>query len=527
MKKMIIALLCCAMTLLPLAGCRSEASSKGKIVRYDIPGGITSLDPQFATDAWARMIIANTGEGLLTRGADGALEPGAAESWELSTDQKTLTFKLRDGARWEDGSPVTAHDFVFAFRRLFAAGSPSPFAEDYIAIENAAEILAGTRGAAGLGVTAKGEKTLEIRLLHPSPYFPELLAETPAIPCNEEFFNGSRGRYGFDKASVNSNGPFQLERWDNESVIQLRPNPEYGSGNPVSSAGVNLYITDEDPAARLQSGTSDAAAVSYTDAEKLNGQDFSVSYFESTVWCIVFNQSSATWGNPLLRQGLSHTIEQELLRENLPKKLTPTVLFVPPTATLAGGSYRETVTATPLEFDPEQGRRLFDMGLSALGRDKIYDDMLYVPDSADHLLAMGMVQQSWQKHLSAYITVEPASDQEIETRLATGDYGMLLLPISSATPPGNKLLSIFASDSGDNRFNYRSALYDGFLETASVAENFDDAAAACARAESLLLQDAVIIPVYVETTAFAIASDMRGLLPTAYPARLNFKYAER
>lgn len=527
MKRIICVLLCCALAFLPLTGCRSETSAKGKVVRYDIPRAVTNLDPQFAADEWACMIISNIGEGLLTRGENGGLELGVAESWSLSPDEKTFTFKLRDGVHWENGSPVTADDFVFAFRRIFSAGSPSPFAEDYLAIENASEVLAGTRSANSLGVVAKSDSELEIRLSAPSPYFPEVLAETPAFPCNEEFFNESRGRYGLDKASVCSNGPFVLDRWDNESTINLRPNSEYMSENPVVSTGVNLSITDENPTARLQSDSADVAVVSFDEAEKLKSQGFSVSYFDSVVWCIVFNPSSDTWGNPLLRQGLAYTIEQELLRERLPKRLTPTALLVPPTAELAGVNYREEVKTVSVEFAPEKGRRLFDMGLLALGLDKLYEDVLYVPDSADHLLAMGMVQQSWQKHLSAYITVEAAAAGEIEERFLTGDYGMLMMPISSATPPGSKLLSMFASDSTNKRFGYNNALYNDLLRSVANAEHLEQAAQFCANAESLLLHDAVIIPVYAETTAFAVTSDTSGIFPTAYPARLSFKYAER
>lgn len=527
MKKPICMLLCCVITVFLLSGCSMNLSGKKKPVRYDIPEAILSLDPQFASAPSARMIIANIHEGLMVYGENGELEPGVAESCEISPDGKKLTFKLRDDAFWEDGSPVTADDFVFAFQRMFTPGSPSPYAGDYVAIENADKILERTRGLSSLGVEAKSKKELEIRLRHPSPFFPGLLAETPAMPCNEQFFNESRGRYGIDINYLNSNGPFKVDRWDNEAYIYLRPNEKYSSPKPALSGGVNLNISAEDTVARLQSGAADIAEVSFDDVEKLKSQGYATTEYVSTVWCIVFNQNSPVWGNPLLRQGLSHTIEQRLLGTKLPKKFSPTDLFIPPSAMLADSNYRENADVSPAGFGPEQGRRLFEMGLSALSIDNISDTVFYVPDSAEHLLAMGMVQQSWQKYLSAYVNVEPVAPEQIEQNFLTGDYEMMLFPFYAETPRAETILSALGSDSPANRLGYSNALYDSLLKGVMDASSLKAAAEACGRAETMLLQDAVIIPVYVETTSLAVASGVQGINATPYPARLSFKYADK
>lgn len=525
MKKLIAVLLC---GLLVLCSCQRQAPGKGKIIRYDLSAPILTLDPQFAADAYSRMIISNIYEGLLVYDENGGLAPGVAESFTVSKDKKAFLFKLRTDAEWINGKPVTANDFVFAFKRMFSVDSPSPFAKDYIAIENAEEVLNGTAPPGMLGVVAKSDYELEITLGHPSPFFPALLAETPAAPCNQEAFNEARGRYGLEKKLVISNGPFYIGQWDNETTIRLLPNQYYASEKPVSAGGVYLRVMPEEtPLVRLLDGAADIAEISYDDAEKIRPQGYTLIEFQDTVWCIVFNQGSEIWGNPLLRQGLAHTIEPDMLRENLPKKLVPTSLLVPPASILANSGYRTAVTATPIAFDPMQGRKLFEMGMSALSIDNITDASFYVPDSLEHTIAMSVVQQSWQKHLSAYVNITPLPLEEIKKRFLTGDYDILLIPVTSETPFATDFLARFKSDSKDNYFGYRSELYDLRLSEIARTESLEEAGMACGIAESMLLQDAVAIPVYFETSVFAAIPGLKGIDATPYPSNLNFKYIEK
>lgn len=498
------------------AGCSRETS--GKIIRYELSGGIANLDPQFATDADARMIILNIYEGLVAHGPDGGVLPGVAESWDISPDGLKYTFKLRENALWSDGKPVTAADFVFAFFRLFSPGGASPFAQDYDMIENAAEILAGQALLSRLGVRAVSETELEIRLARPSPFFLERLAETPAMPCNKEVFGESRGRYGLEAQFVISNGVFYLERWDNEKYIYLRPNDLYTPEKAAAPAGVNLYIGRENPA-------SDYAEVPYETAIQLQTQDYTVESYEKTVWCVVFNENSPVWGSPLLRQGLAAAVDPEMLAEMLPQKFTPTSLLVPPACTLAGQSYRALADASPVSFDSARGQYLFKMGLETLVLGRLPPTVFYVPDSADHLLAMGMVQQSWQKHLSAYVNIEPAALSDIKRRYETGDYDILLLPITSVTPRAESVLQMFASGSRENHTGYNSDLFDRRLSDAESEKTLVGAAKYYALAESLLLSDAVVIPVYTETSAFAAASGISGITGAPYVSRLVFRNA--
>ena len=211
-----LVVVCVACTLL-FAGCARYSPA---IIRVDISSPVHNLDPQFATDPTARMLIANLFEGLMVQDSDGQLRLGAAAGYSVSPDGLTYTFTLRDDLRWQDGSAVTSRDFVFAFRRIFSPHAPSPFAGEFLAITNAERVMAGEASHITLGVLARDPQTVIFILERPDPGFLASLAHTAAMPCNQSAFEQTMGRYGLAIGYLVSNGPFTLGRW-NASQIHL------------------------------------------------------------------------------------------------------------------------------------------------------------------------------------------------------------------------------------------------------------------------------------------------------------------
>jgi oligopeptide transport system substrate-binding protein len=383
--------------------------------------------------------------------------------------------------------------------------------------------MSGTKSPEALGVEAINPRTLEFRLSRPSPFFLYLLAEPAAMPCNEGFFANSRGRYGIDLRFVDSNGPLRVERWDSETGIALRPNGSYRSPRAFESGGVNLQISAGPALARLEAGEADAAVVSFAEADRLAESDYAATAVETAVWCVAFNQDSPTWGNPLLRQGLALALDREALRPALPPSFSLTDTFLPETATLAGESRRQGAQASAAGFDPEQARRLYGLGREGLPEGNLADIVLYAPDGAEHLLAAGMAQQSWQRYLNAYLTLVPQTEKQLEERLAAGDYGIMLAPFRIEGPRAELILRRFESNSRGNILHYRNIIYDSRLEALSLAETLGGAFEACARAETILLQDAAVIPLYRESEAFVTAPGITGAQPAASLSQTSFR----
>ncbi|MFR3858225.1 MAG: ABC transporter substrate-binding protein [Faecalibacterium sp.] len=213
-----------------LTGCGSGSNSFTWFVD-SIPA---NLDPQVASASADVIACENLYSGLVRKDPSGKYEPALCERWEKSSDGLTYTFYLKDGLTYTAAKgnatdyAITAEDFVFAFRRLFRAETNSPYAVEFAALENSAAVLAGQMPESALGVTASGPLTLVFHLSSADDNFLEKLTLPGAMPCDEEFFNSTRGTYGLNASSTLSSGSFYIYNWT-ASGLFLRRAPRAAS----------------------------------------------------------------------------------------------------------------------------------------------------------------------------------------------------------------------------------------------------------------------------------------------------------
>ena len=204
-----------------------------------------TLDPHRAEGVPAANILRDLFEGLVTTAPDGRLIPGTAGRWDISRDGLTYTFYLRDNARWSNGEPVTAGDFVFSLRRSVDPGTAAVFGRMLVPIDNAAEILAGRMPVDALGVEALNERTVQIRLSDPTPYFLGLLTHSATYPVHRASLE-EHGAAFVQPGRLVSNGAFRLVDWQPRSSIALERNEHYHSVDRVILDRVVYYpIEDE------------------------------------------------------------------------------------------------------------------------------------------------------------------------------------------------------------------------------------------------------------------------------------------
>lgn len=296
-----------------LTGCGAEPS----LLRYDLSGGVTSLDPQFADGESEQLVIYNMMEGLMRQLPSGELENGVITGYEVSEDQTVYTFSLKEGMVWDDSenTPVTAHDFVFAFQRIFNNIYPSPFASMYSSIHNSQKVLSGQASAEELGVKALDDMTVQFTLDYADPAFLESLAHSSAMPCSQKLFENANGKYGATIKETYSNGPFYLMQWENGNRIYLKKNDKYYGAAEVQSPGIYLYMNrDVQTAAQkeagqeapsyfdlLMDGKSDGCLADYEQYKKAKAKGMTCEETESTVWALVFNQTHTAFCNQIGR----------------------------------------------------------------------------------------------------------------------------------------------------------------------------------------------------------------------------------
>ena len=503
-----------------VAGCSQDSPS---VIRADIGEPVRNLDPQFATDPTARMIISNLFEGLIAQDSEGQLRLGAAAQYRISPDGLTYTFTLREDARWQDGSAVTSGDFVFAFQRMFSPHAPSPFAADFLAIANASQVMDGDSSPATLGVSARGPQTVVFTLERPYPDFLIRLAHTAAMPCNRLAFEQSMGRYGMEARYLSSNGPFTIGRWD-ASQLHLSRSEYFREEEQALSERVILYIGRQDPLRQFLDGRSDLVLIPPDRLDEVSERSAQFIPAQLTVWGLVFNQNARPWGSPLLRQSLALSFDPNLHSENLPANLAATCVFVPSSALVQGQKFRSYGDASsPLGLDSAQARRLFGQGLTALGYNHLPPSIIFVPEN--HTRHLEFLEETWQRELGAEITLVPTPAEQISQRLQTEDFGVMLLPFYSiGEGPGAFLRQFY---SGGNRFGYNNPRFDHALGAASLATTREEITRLYALAEDLLLEDAAIIPVYFETSYYALSPGLTGVEVFPFGGGVRFQNAQK
>ena len=289
MKQIIkfIALALSVLAVILTAGCNE--SYQNAIIYFEIPEKPFSLDPQTVSSDSELAVVGNIFEGLLRKNDGGAIAGGMAESF--SKDGLTYTFKIRSDAKWSNETPVTSNDFLFAFKRALLPETEAPFASRLFSIENAEQINSGKLSADSLGVSAPDDKTLIIRLCRDDENFESALTTSVAMPCNEEFFNASAGKYGLTEETVISCGSYTLSKWKKEPFsFKLKKNPLYNGPFAAKNSAVHITKSEEETAIqRLKDNNVDIAFIDSSLSVSAKESGLKTSEYSNICWFLTMN----------------------------------------------------------------------------------------------------------------------------------------------------------------------------------------------------------------------------------------------
>lgn len=526
------------------SGC-SSSDGTGRIIRYDINQGVSNLDPQFATDETARMIISNTFEGLFRLLPDGSVQPALANSYTVSDDGLVYTFHLREDAFWSapdrdhPSEPVTAHDFVFAFQRLFQPDTVSPFASSLLNIAHAEDILNGTAPVSALGVEALDTRTVRIVLKERETMLPSLLANTYAMPCREAFFNSTRGRYGLSARTLIFNGPFKIQNWDNESSISLRKNSVYYGS--VVPAGVTFSIPSaiaktaeanfiSDPVQRFLNGTTDACKIDYGLASQVEQSGGTITSFEDTVWVLALNndpEKACRFSSIDIRQAVAFAVDRSLFAGELPDNMSVTSTLIPPAIPSNGRSFREVVgNAAPLTYSPDLARRAYRKGMEDLQADSLAFGQILICDEPAQNMVAGYLQRTLQQYLASPIGITTVSREELLQRVSSGDYSAAVIPLTADYASPDAIFSYFRSNSPSNFTSFQNSRFDDLLDSLSGA-SAQEQEEVFSQAEQLLLTECPVIPLFYETSYYGAAKGVSGIDFAPFLSGMRFENAQK
>lgn len=478
----------------------------------------TSLDPQLATNVCEKTAAAHLFRGLMKLDENGTPVPDCAETVEVSADGLTYTFRLKDDLWFYSydeeefaATEVTAEDFVFGLQRVFLPATESPYAAELAGIVGSEAVLAGG-DVSQLGVTAPDSKTVQIRLSEPDDTFLSRLCTPGAMPCDKEFFESTRGAYGLGKSTLYTNGDFYLYNWADEGVFLRRKDAPSGAVN-------NLRLV-------LADNTETLTGLALLDEKKQSGiemrgeipQGYSAQNFEATTWAMIFNTTDSDFSNLSIRQGIAQVLRDALSTE-LPGSLYSTADgLIPQSMPMPDGS-SHAGNAVPDFGDAET---LYRQGLSQLGKTKLSNVTVLLPEDEEVAAAFEIANQQLQRQLSAFFSVKQLPEEELEKALASGEYQMVLLPLSSSEGDPAVFLESLLGEGSVTRWQ------DAGLEqelshnrTLPAAER----TAPLLQMEQQMMNQAAAVPIWFEQTAFVTLQGWQDVIYSPFGPRLDVRSA--
>lgn len=544
MLKKVIAL--CMALLLPaavLSGCSGDGEEAEPVYfSYPIDEMPQRLDSTVASTLAERTVIANCMEGLVRVDSAGNIVPGVAQTVNISDDGLRYEFQLRQDAKYhvfssEEGEEayfpegfdnrVTAHDFVFALRRALDPAMGCPDAKRFYAIKNARQVNEGTLAVDQLAVYAQGDYTLVIELETATQDFLSLLTLSSAMPCNEQFFNSTGGRYGLELELMLYNGPYYLSRWDKDgSSVIIRKNNDYVGENEATSGGITLMIDDDEKNRydNVSDGTYDATSLGaeYT-AELSERTKMTVTRRENIVWGICVNTQDSTMAELNMRLALFYSIDPSLLI--MPEEMTAQAYGVVPASCRSGGSsYREAAgQADLIAYDAAAAQNYWAQAKQAAGVSSVSLKLMCTEEFESQMRKLIQGCQS-VFGISVSIGLESVDRTTFEKRLASGDYQIAFAPIrAESDSPAAFLAQFMGNAASGNIVQYHSDIYDDLAAQAMAGAGTH----VIRRAESHLIQNGVIYPFYTQSTSFVQAKDVSGIFLSPIDGTPSFISAQR
>ena len=475
---------------------------KSRTVTTSIRNDIPQLDSSRSKDIESYNILHTVMEGLLRYDVNSNLVPGVAERWER--DGTRVTFWLRDSARWSDGKPVTAHDFVFAWRLAVMPETASEYAFLLYPVKNGEAINRGEMPAESLGVRAASDRVLEVELQNAIAYFPKLTAAQTYYPIREDFFESRNGRYAADAEDLLYNGPFRITRWVHGASLRMEKNDTYWDKDSIWLHAIDIAYITTDAVARLnlfQDGR--VADVDYLPGEALDQvlqQRWSLRRFnDGSMWFIELNfREGRLTRNFHLRRALQLANDPAELVYKVLKtpSYTPAESLFPSTMKGEHGVFRQEYPPPHVGTDLAEARKELELARQELGLDTFPPLVLLADDTPAAITHSEYLQEYLRRNLGLEIRIDRQNFRQRLDKQQQGEFDLTLKGWSADYDDPLSWADLFASWNLNNNGQYANPALDAQVRIAMQSLDEEARFRAFAEVQRILIEDAVIVMAY-------------------------------
>ena len=540
MKKY-VSLLLCFLMIFSLAGCGGNSKEDTSTYTYSSELDIKNLDSSDADDQCSLRAIHAVIDGLMKTDKKGNITYGIAKSKEVSEDGLTHTYKLRKDAKWANGDPVTANDFVYAWHRIFKnkGNYYYMFADGIASIQGAQELSdkidAGEEltddNLNSMGVKAVDDYTLEVKTTVRVSFLDELLAFPPFYPINEKFAEKQGNKYGKSAKTILGNGAFTMTNWEPGSVAEFEKNESYYDQKHVKLNKLVMKLVQEPKVAAqsFEAGETDYAPINSDLVDKYKDDEAFKQVYDGFLFYISVNFQNSDLANLNVRKAISLAINRKDLCENVLKDGSQAAKgFVPSGLSISpeGKDFRDEAD-TYTSYDKKAAQAALDEGLKELGKSEITLRVTYGTDESPMDVFATYLQNALSKLDGIKVEMVATTKQDrIYNKQKNGDFDLAVTRWGPDYGDPTTYLTIALSTNSNNYGKWSNSEYDQLVGQVGVESNVTKRWQEMKDAEKILLDDYAYIPVFEKGAATLQNPKVKNLV--IKPCRtISFEYVEK
>lgn len=488
------------------------------------------LDSGRSTDAASFSVLGHVMEGLISYDPKGQLIPGIAERWEIREDG--ATFWLRESALWSDGEPVTAHDFVFAWRRVVDPITASQYAFITYPIKNAEAITNGELPNNTLGVRAAGDRRLEVEFEQPTPYFDKLVAFITFLPVRQDFFESTNGRYAADADMMLYNGPYLLTEWVHGASMRWTRNPNYWNDEKGLLDEIEVAYITTDVNAKLNlfkdGQIADTDLVAPMLPEAMERRWHIDRFMDGTVFFLEFNHRA---GRLTTNRNFRRAMQLAQDPSEVVYKVLKEAAYIPAESLFpswvqgANDLFRREHPPIKHEMNVAKAREHLELARQELGLDEFPPIVLLTGDTPVSTLSAEYYQELYKRTLGLEVRIDLQTFKQRLAKMTAGEFDIVL---SGWGPDYDDALTfgdLFSSWNLNNRGRYANEEMDRYVRIAQSELDPVKRMQAFAEIQRISYEEVVILPMYERGWSFVVDPRLEGLIRRTVGPEVDYTYA--
>ena len=523
----------------------TESADGNKILTIQLGPDVESIDPALNSAVDGANYILFAYENLLKVDKDGKVVPGLAQKYEISEDQLTWTFYLRDGLKWSDGTDFTAEDFVYSWQRMVDPNVAAPYAQTVLGMVEGYDEAIGLPDAEGnttidpdptkLKVEAPDDKTLVVHLATPTPYFDKLASFVSLSPVKKDVVEANPDGWSIDPKTYISTGPFKLTDWKPGSYLMFEKNENYWDADSVKLDGIKCLLMNDQNATFSAYESGDALMIKEVPTQEITTlkerSDFHIDPILGTYY-LDLNNTLDEFKDARVREALSLALDRKYISEVITAgTYTPATGFVSDGVTdWDGSAWKDNITdpSVLINIDDHEGNLA---KAKELLKEAGYENGVGLPemvystnDASYHKKIAEYLQQAWGE-LGLKIEVNIVEWKSFTPQRRSGNYQIARDGwVMDYNDPSN-ILELASTGNGNNSSKYSNPEFDGLMNKAATEKDPQTRFGYLHQAEDFIMKDTAMVPLLYYNDFYLQSDKITGSWHSA-DGFWHFEYAD-